>query len=84
MPMRKLRLGFLIATTPLRTNSIRHSIVASIPACHAGDQGSIPCDGETFSVATGGSPAQYYFFDDLRSEVIVINADRFQIVQGIP
>ena len=24
----------------------RHSIVASIPACHAGDQGSIPCDGE--------------------------------------
>jgi hypothetical protein len=24
---------------------IRHSIVASIPACHAGDQGSIPCDG---------------------------------------
>jgi hypothetical protein len=65
-------------------NSIRHSIVASIPACHAGDQGSIPCDGETFSVATGGSPAQYYFFDDLRSEVIVINTDRFQIVQGLP
>ena len=26
----------------------RHSIVASIPACHAGDQGSIPCDGELF------------------------------------
>ena len=26
-------------------NNIRHSIVASIPACHAGDQGSIPCDG---------------------------------------
>ena len=25
---------------------IRHSIVASIPACHAGDQGSIPCDGK--------------------------------------
>jgi hypothetical protein len=24
---------------------IRHSIVASIPACHAGDQGSIPCVG---------------------------------------
>ena len=23
----------------------RHSIVASIPACHAGDQGSIPCVG---------------------------------------
>ena len=26
---------------------IRHSIVASIPACHAGDQGSIPCDGDS-------------------------------------
>ena len=24
---------------------VRHSIVASIPACHAGDQGSIPCHG---------------------------------------
>ena len=24
---------------------IRHSIVASIPACHAGDRGSIPRDG---------------------------------------
>ena len=29
-------------------NIVRHSIVASIPACHAGDQGSIPCDGVTF------------------------------------
>ena len=28
-----------------KMRSIRHSIVASIPACHAGDQGSIPCDG---------------------------------------
>ena len=27
---------------------IRHSIVASIPACHAGDQGSIPCVGNPF------------------------------------
>ena len=25
--------------------TIRHSIVASIPACHAGDRGSIPRDG---------------------------------------
>ena len=24
---------------------VRHSIVASIPACHAGDRGSIPRDG---------------------------------------
>ncbi len=30
---------------------IRHSIVASIPACQAGDQGSIPCDGDFFSIA---------------------------------
>jgi hypothetical protein len=29
---------------------IRHSIVASIPACHAGDQGSIPCDGDNFLI----------------------------------
>jgi hypothetical protein len=28
---------------------IRHSIVASIPACHAGDQGSIPCDGDEYT-----------------------------------
>ena len=28
-----------------RNSSIRHSIVASIPACHAGDRGSIPRDG---------------------------------------
>ena len=27
---------------------IRHSIVASIPACHAGDRGSIPRDGVFF------------------------------------
>jgi hypothetical protein len=27
-------------------SSIRHSIVASIPACHAGDRGSIPRVGE--------------------------------------
>jgi hypothetical protein len=27
-------------------HNVRHSIVASIPACHAGDQGSIPCDGD--------------------------------------
>ena len=28
---------------------IRHSIVASIPACHAGDRGSIPRDGVVLS-----------------------------------
>ncbi|KAL7447816.1 hypothetical protein ACHAWC_000128 [Mediolabrus comicus] len=28
---------------------IRDSIVASIPACHAGDQGSIPCRGDSIS-----------------------------------
>ena len=27
---------------------VRHSIVASIPACHAGDRGSIPRDGGFF------------------------------------
>ncbi|EJK74214.1 hypothetical protein THAOC_04120 [Thalassiosira oceanica] len=27
---------------------VRDSIVASIPACHAGDQGSIPCHGISF------------------------------------
>ncbi len=27
----------------------RDSIVASIPACHAGDQGSIPCRGDSIS-----------------------------------
>ena len=32
----------------LTHNLIRHSIVASIPACHAGDRGSIPRDGVTF------------------------------------
>jgi hypothetical protein len=28
---------------------IRHSIVASIPACHAGDRGSIPRVGDCFA-----------------------------------
>ena len=28
--------------------SVLDSIVVSIPACHAGDQGSIPCRGVTF------------------------------------
>jgi hypothetical protein len=28
-----------------KNTAFRHSIVASIPACHAGDQGSIPCVG---------------------------------------
>ena len=28
--------------------TVRHSIVASIPACHAGDRGSIPRVGDTF------------------------------------
>ena len=31
--------------TRIRTKLVRHSIVASIPACHAGDRGSIPRDG---------------------------------------
>lgn len=30
---------------PSSLSVLRHSIVASIPACHAGDQGSIPCVG---------------------------------------
>jgi hypothetical protein len=32
----------------LLTMSFRHSIVASIPACHVGDRGSIPRDGDPF------------------------------------
>ncbi|EJK64505.1 hypothetical protein THAOC_14749, partial [Thalassiosira oceanica] len=31
---------------------VRDSIVASIPACHAGDQGSIPCHGIRFAFAS--------------------------------
>jgi hypothetical protein len=34
------------------TTQIRDSIVASIPACHAGDQGSIPCRGASFTLRT--------------------------------
>ena len=32
--------------------NIRCSIVASIPACHAGDRGSIPRDGVLFATPT--------------------------------
>ena len=32
--------------------SILGSIVVSIPACHAGDQGSIPCQGDVLSKLT--------------------------------
>ena len=35
-----------VISIQVRTKAIRHSIVASIPACHAGDRGSIPRDGE--------------------------------------
>ena len=31
---------------------IRGSIVVSIPACHVGDRGSIPCHGVFFSLQT--------------------------------
>ena len=34
------------------SRSILDSIVVSIPACHAGDQGSIPCRGALFEVYT--------------------------------
>ena len=30
------------------SHDILGSIVVSIPACHAGDQGSIPCQGDFF------------------------------------
>ena len=33
------------ATNVEQESHVRHSIVASIPACHAGDRGSIPRDG---------------------------------------
>ena len=47
-----------IARKGPRMASFRHSIVVSIPACHAGDQGSIPCDGIilTFYSKTHHSP----------------------------
>ena len=60
--------GFaLVASTPYLQHAIkksfRHSIVASIPACHAGDQGSIPCDGvfcHIYGYYRGGlSPIKY-------------------------
>ena len=34
--------------TPLRRHLVLGSIVVSIPACHAGDRGSIPRRGEMF------------------------------------
>ena len=34
--------------TPLRRHLVLGSIVVSIPACHAGDRGSIPRRGEFF------------------------------------
>ena len=37
-----------VSTEHTRSNKVRHSIVASIPACHAGDRGSIPRDGILF------------------------------------
>ena len=40
--------------------SVLDSIVVSIPACHAGDQGSIPCRGEIFVFLIVG--AQVYRF----------------------
>ena len=41
----------MYATEDRRKSAIRHSIVASIPACHAGDRGSIPRDGDFYHPA---------------------------------
>ena len=38
---------FFIVVSSGHQHHIRDSIVASIPACHAGDRGSIPRRGET-------------------------------------
>jgi hypothetical protein len=42
---------------------IRHSIVASIPACHAGDRGSIPRDGELLLKSLRALPTIRNFVD---------------------
>ena len=34
--------------------------MASIPACHAGDQGSIPCDGEKVSAPWAGTDRKLF------------------------
>jgi uncharacterized Zn-binding protein involved in type VI secretion len=39
----------------MSTSEIRHSIVASIPACHAGDRGSIPRVGGQQSQVAGNT-----------------------------
>ena len=49
-------------TTP-NNNSVRHSIVASIPACHAGDQGSIPCDGDCLFLKKALSILAFCYFE---------------------
>jgi hypothetical protein len=41
-------LYFNFTSSSMKSNVIRLSIVASIPACHAGDRGSIPRDGASF------------------------------------
>ena len=39
----------MLPLSSTNTLSILGSIVVSIPACHAGDQGSIPCRGGSFN-----------------------------------
>ena len=45
--------------------SILDSIVVSIPACHAGDQGSIPCRGAV--LLTNKGPILIFLFFTLKS-----------------
>ena len=47
-------------SNPGGTCAVRDSIVASIPACHAGDRGSIPRRGEFFIDTSERLRMQYY------------------------
>ncbi len=62
---------YLIVDVLTADRQIRHSIVASIPACHAGDQGSIPCDGEEylFLVSMSKTTVIYNYFELFRDRV---------------
>ena len=70
------RIGELLTPSPIsstRENAILDSIVVSIPACHAGDQGSIPCRGAIFFRNKElMKPQAYFVVNDQRATQTVL------------
>ena len=67
-----INFGSLPRIYVLKYYCIRDSIVVSIPACHAGDRGSIPRLGVFFHLFDLYSFLIYYFFNKMKVIIIKV------------